>query len=142
MRQMVWMLIGLEAIFAFSYLGYIELPNVSTTTLHVLVIVAAMALGWRGSVPVACVFAATSMWDIQSRNMGLTQEFIAFMGLFGIVGIIIQWIYEYYTVLRIKMNQKLLEQSVKISIDPLTGVFSRFAYHEAMERSPSPLPAD
>ena len=323
MRQMVWMLIGLEAIFAFSYLGYIELPNVSTTTLHVLVIVAAMALGWRGSVPVVCVFVGTSMWvgsysdgqldrmfspfvsgnplgslalagarvlfalgsaglyalyfrkprkhpylgigavaaggtflhglcilgaflvafpgmretlmdDLFSypifrdwmsyavaaagcwcthwvlskekiqkylsvlcedsdpvqengvnrlllgaktgavitgilcilylrkvilgelelwgcplgtsvnRNITafLTQEFIAFMGLFGIVGIIIQWIYEYYTVLRIKMSQKLLEQSVKISIDPLTGVFSRFAYHEAMERSPSPLPED
>ena len=323
LRQMVWMLIGLEAVFAFSYLGYIELPDVSTTTLHVLVIVGAMALGWRGSVPVACVFVATSMWvgsysdgqldrmfspfvsgnplgslalagarvlfalgaagafalyfrkprkhpylgigviaagstflhglcilgafpvafpgiretlmeDLFSypmfrdwmsyavaavgcwcthwvlsqkkiqkylsvlcedpdpvqengvsrllvwakagalitgilcilylrkvilgelelrgcplvgtvnRNITafLTQEFIAFMGLFGIVGIIIQWIYEYYTVLRFKMNQKLLEQSVKISIDPLTGVFSRFAYHEAMEQTPTPLPED
>ena len=323
LRQMVWMLIGLEAVFAFSYLGYIELPDVSTTTLHVLVIVGAMVLGWQGSVPVACVFVATSMWvgsysdgqldrmfspfvsgnplgslalagarvlfalgsaglyglyfrkprkhpylgigavavactflhglcilaafpvafpgiretlmeDLFSypmfrdwmsyavavagcwgthwvlsqkkiqkylsvlcedpdpvqengvsrllvwakagalitgtlcilylrkvilgelelrgcplvgtvnRNITafLTQEFIAFMGLFGIVGIIIQWIYEYYTVLRIKMNRKLLEQSVKISIDPLTGVFSRFAYHEAMEQTPTPLPED
>lgn len=323
LRQMVWMLIGLEAVFAFSYLGYIELPDVSTTTLHVLVIVGAMVLGWQGSVPVACVFVATSMWvgsysdgqldrmfspfvsgnplgslalagarvlfalgsaglyglyfrksrkypylgigavavactflhglcilaafpvafpgiretlmeDLLSypmfrdwmsyavavagcwgthwvlsqkkiqkylsvlcedpdpvqengvnrllvwakvgalitgilcilylrkvilgelelrgcplvgtvnRNITafLTQEFIAFMGLFGIVGIIIQWIYEYYTVLRIKMNRKLLEQSVKISIDPLTGVFSRFAYHEAMEQTPTPLPED
>ena len=323
LRQMVWMLVGLEAVFAFSYLGYIELPDVSTTTLHVLVIVGAMALGWRGSVPVACVFAATSMWvgsysaseldrlfspfvsgnplgslalagarvlfalgsagafalyfrkprkhpylgigavaaactflhglcilaafpvafpgiretlmeDLFSypmfrdwmsyavavvgcwcthwvlskekiqkylrvlcedpdpvqenginrllvwaktgavitgilcilylrkvilgelelwncplgasvnRNITafLTQEFIALMGLFGIVGIIIQWIYEYYTVLRFKMNQKLLEQSVQISIDPLTGVFSRFAYHEAMEQTPTPLPED
>ena len=42
LRQMVWMLIGLEAIFAF-----------------------------------------------------LTQEYIAFINLFGIFGIIIQWIYEY-----------------------------------------------
>lgn len=85
LRQMVWMLIGLEAIFAF-----------------------------------------------------LTQEFIAFMGLFGIVGIIIQWIYEYYTVLRIKMNQKLLEQSVKISIAPLTGVFSPLPTTRPWSAPPAP----
>ncbi len=79
LRQMVWMLIGLEAVFAFSYLGYIELPNVSTTTLHVLVIVAAMALGWRGSVPVACVFAATSMWVGSYSDAQLDRMFSPFV---------------------------------------------------------------
>ena len=56
------MLMAWEAVFAFSYLGYIELPAISTTTLHILVIVAAMMLGAQGSVPVVCVFVVTSMW--------------------------------------------------------------------------------
>ena len=62
LQEIILMLMAWEAVFAFSYLGYIELPVVSTTTLHILVIVAAMMLGAEGSVPVVCVFAATSMW--------------------------------------------------------------------------------
>ena len=62
LQEIILMLMAWEAVFAFSYLGYIELPAISTTTLHILVIVAAMMLGAQGSVPVACVFAATSMW--------------------------------------------------------------------------------
>ena len=33
-REIILILMALEAIFAFSYLGYIELDVVSTTTLH------------------------------------------------------------------------------------------------------------
>ena len=61
-QEIILVLMAWEAVFAFSYLGYIELPAISTTTLHILVIVAAMILGAEGSVPVVCVFAATSMW--------------------------------------------------------------------------------
>ena len=60
----------------------------------------------------------------------LFQELIALISLFGILIIIIEWIYEFYTIQSIKMRDKLYEQSVKISIDPLTGVYSRFAYNE------------
>lgn len=63
-------------------------------------------------------------------NALLSQELIAFISLFGILIIIIQWIYEFYTIQSIKMRDKLYEQSVKISVDPLTGVYSRFAYNE------------
>lgn len=59
-------------------------------------------------------------------NALLSQELIAFISLFGILIIIIQWIYEFYTIQSIKMRDKLYEQSVKISVDPLTGVYSRF----------------
>ena len=45
LQEIILMLMALEAVFAFSYLGYIELPAISTTTLHILVIVAAMMLG-------------------------------------------------------------------------------------------------
>lgn len=62
LQEIILMLMAWEAVFAFSYLGYIELPAISTTPLHVLVIVSAMMLGPQGSVAVACVFAATSMW--------------------------------------------------------------------------------
>lgn len=62
LQEIILMLMAWEAVFAFSYLGYIELPAISTTTLHILVIVAAMMLGAQGSVPVVCVFVITSMW--------------------------------------------------------------------------------
>lgn len=48
LQEIILMLMAWEAVFAFSYLGYIELPAISTTTLHILVIVAAMMLGARG----------------------------------------------------------------------------------------------
>ncbi len=50
---------ALEVVFAFSYLGYIQLPAIPTTTLHILVIVAA----WSGtkvgtlSISSGCAFA-------------------------------------------------------------------------------------
>ena len=62
LQEIILMLMAWEAVFAFSYLGYIELPAISTTTLHILVIVAAMMLGAQGSVPMVCVFVVTSMW--------------------------------------------------------------------------------
>lgn len=61
-REIVLVLMALEAIFAFSYLGYIDFSMISSTTLHILVIVAAMIFGIEGSVPVMCVFALTSIW--------------------------------------------------------------------------------
>lgn len=48
LQEIILMLMAWEAVFAFSYLGYIELPAISTTTLHILVIVAAMMLGGTG----------------------------------------------------------------------------------------------
>lgn len=78
-QEIVFVLMALEAIFAFSYLGYIELPMLSTTTLHVLVIVAAMILGTEGSVPVVCVFALTSMWIASYATSPLDQLFSPFV---------------------------------------------------------------
>ena len=60
LQEIILMLMALEAVFAFSYLGYIELPAISTTTLHILVIVAA----WSGtkvkalSISAGCAFAS------------------------------------------------------------------------------------
>ena len=323
LQEIILMLMAWEAVFAFSYLGYIELPVVSTTTLHILVIVAAMMLGAEGSVPVACVFAATSMWvgsyslspldrmfspfvsgtpfgsvmlaaarvlfavgagwlfdlyfrkphrhtylgigaiaaastllhglcvfaalswgfprlrpmilenlfsypifrdwlsyvlamvaccgihwvlsrksmknrllelcdcppamqesgnrkrlaysetvavavgilcilflrkaifkelylqDIavseslhQNITAFLLQALVALMALFGVVSILLQWIYEYYTAQQLRMDKKLMEQRMKSSVDALTGVFSRLAYHECLEQYADSVPAD
>ena len=323
LQEIILMLMAWEAVFAFSYLGYIELPAISTTTLHILVIVAAMMLGAQGSVPVACVFAATSMWvgtyslsqldrifspfasgmplgsillvfarvlfaagagwlfDLSFRKprrhvyLGiagiaaastflhglcvfaalycgfpmlrqmilenlfsypvfrdwlsyalaiiaccgihwilsrksvknrlsalcdcppamqesgnrkrliyseaaavvvgilcilflrkaifkelylqgidaseslrqnisafLLQALVALLALFGVVSILLQWIYEYYTAQQLRMEKKLMEQRMKSSVDPLTGVFSRLAYHESLEQYASSVPAD
>lgn len=322
-REIVFVLMALEAIFAFSYLGYIELPMLSTTTLHILVIVAAMILGTEGSVPVVCVFALTSMWIASYAASPLDQTFsplvsgtlvgslmlaaarvlfavlaswsfgayfrkprrhiylgiavlaildtilhgllvlgtyyiffpeiyremvtymrllplfrdwlsylfaaaaccgvhsilskqkvreylaslcenvepaqensyqkvlagakigagiigalcvlylrrrifsellaqdvvlpgtvylnitaflvqllVAFVCLFGIVSVVVRWINEFYTIRQKKLDEKLNEQSVKISIDALTGVFSRMAYHEAIESYAEHIPED
>ena len=323
LKEIILMLMAWEAVFAFSYLGYIELPAISTTTLHVLVIVSAMMLGPRGSVPVACVFAATSMWvgtyslspldrvfspfasgmplgsillafarvlfaagagwlfdlsfrkprrhvylgiagvaaastflhglcvfaalccgfpmlrqmilenlfsypvfrdwlsyllamvaccgvhwilsresvknrlsalcdcpaamqesgnrkllfysgtaavvvgilcilflrkaifkelylqgiDVgedlhQNITVFLLQALVALLALFGIVSILLQWIYEYYTAQQLRMDKKLMEQRMKSSVDPLTGVFSRLAYHECLGQYADAVPAD
>ena len=322
-QEIILVLMAWEAVFAFSYLGYIELPAISTTTLHILVIVAAMILGAEGSVPVACVFAATSMWigsytpaqldrlfspfvsgmplgsmmlafarvlfaagagwlfdlyfrkprryvylgiagiaaastflhglcifgalycffpmlrqmilenlfsypmfrdwlsyalamisccgvhavlsresvkahlselcdcprPVQKRGhrkllfysetvavtagilcflflrkvifkelrlqgvigseelyrnitVFLLQAMAALMALFCIVSILLQWIYEYYTAQRLLLDKKLMEQRMKSSVDALTGVFSRLAYHEFLEQYTATVPAD
>ena len=64
-----------ETVFAFSYLGYIQYWNVSTTSIHVLVIVAAMILGARGSIPVVCVFVGSSMWIGTCATVDLDKLF-------------------------------------------------------------------
>ena len=40
------------------------------------------------------------------------------------------------------MNKKLMEQRMKSSVDVLTGVFSRLAYHECLEQYADSVPAD
>ena len=318
LQEIILMLMAWEAVFAFSYLGYIELPAISTTTLHILVIVAAMMLGAQGSVPVACVFAVTSMWigtyslsqldrvfspfasgmplgsilllfarvlfaagagwlfDLSFRKprryvyLGiggiaaastllhglcvfaalycgfpmlrqtilenlfsypvfrdwlsyvlaiiaccgvhwilsrksvknrlsqlcdcppamqefgnrkrliysetaavavgilrkaifkelylqgidvseslhhnitafLLQALVALLALFCVVSILLQWIYDYYTAQQLRMDKKLMEQRMKSSVDALTGVFSRLAYHECLEQYADSVPAD
>lgn len=322
-REIVLVLMALEAIFAFSYLGYIDFSMISSTTLHILVIVAAMIFGIEGSVPVMCVFALTSIWlasfatatldllyspivsgvpirslmfvvarilfaivaslifgiyfrkprkhiyigiallamlntflygaimfvpyalffptifhelilnwsalpvfrdwlsyvlaaaaccfvhyflskqkvrdylsylcenceveeskdykrvfryakfgaliigilcimylrkrilvELTSQGVTVTgtldlnlanflvQLLCALVCLFEIVSVIVRWINEYYTMQQVKMDKKLNEQSVKISIDPLTGVFSRFAYNDVMESYDNQAPED
>lgn len=322
-REMVLVLMALEAIFAFSYLGYIDFSMISSTTLHILVIVASMIFGIEGSVPVMCVFALTSIWlasfatatldllyspivsgvpirslmfvvarilfaivaslifgiyfrkprkhiyigiallamlntflygaimfvpyalffptifhelilnwsalpvfrdwlsyvlaaaaccfvhyflskqkvknylsylcenceveeskdykrvfryakfgaliigilcvmylrkrilvELMSQGVAVTgildlnianflvQLLCALVCLFEIVSVIVRWINEYYTMQQVKMDEKLNEQSVKISIDPLTGVFSRFAYNDMMESYNNQAPED
>lgn len=322
-REIVLVLMALEAIFAFSYLGYIDFSMISSTTLHILVIVAAMIFGIEGSVPVMCVFALTSIWlasfatatldllyspivsgvpirslmfvvarilfaivaglifgiyfrkprkhiyigiallamlntflygaimfvpyalffptifhelilnwsalpvfrdwlsyvlaaaaccfvhyflskqkvknylsylcenceveeskdykrvfryakfgaliigilcimylrkrilvELMSQGVAVTgtldlnianflvQLLCALVCLFEIVSVIVRWINEYYTMQQVKMDEKLNEQSVKISIDPLTGVFSRFAYNDVMESYDNQAPED
>lgn len=322
-REIVLVLMALEAIFAFSYLGYIDFSMISSTTLHILVIVASMIFGIEGSVPVMCVFALTSIWlasfatatldllyspivsgvpirslmfvvarilfaivaslifgiyfrkprkhiyigiallamlntflygaimfvpyalffptifhelilnwsalpvfrdwlsyvlaaaaccfvhyflskqkvknylsylcenceveeskdykrvfcyakfgaliigilcvmylrkrilvELMSQGVAVTgtldlnianflvQLLCALVCLFEIVSVIVCWINEYYTMQQVKMDEKLNEQSVKISIDPLTGVFSRFAYNDVMESYDNQAPED
>ena len=40
------------------------------------------------------------------------------------------------------MDKKLMEQHMKSSVDVLTGVFSRLAYHECLEQYADSVPAD
>lgn len=78
-REIILILMALEAIFAFSYLGYVELDVVSTSTLHILVIVGAMTLGISASVPIALVFALSSMWIGTYSTAPLDQLFSPFV---------------------------------------------------------------
>ena len=78
----------------------------------------------------------------QNITAFLLQTLVALLALFSVVSVLIQWIYEYYTAQRIRMNKKLMEQRMKSSVDVLTGVFSRLAYHEYLEQYADSVPAD
>ena len=85
--------------------------------------------------------AVTGTLDLNIANF-LVQLLCALVCLFEIVSVIVRWINEYYTMQQVKMDEKLNEQSVKISIDPLTGAFSRFAYNDMMESYNNQAPED
>ena len=78
----------------------------------------------------------------QNISAFLLQALVALLALFGVVSILLQWIYEYYTAQQLRMEKKLMEQRMKSSVDPLTGVFSRLAYHESLEQYAPSVPAD
>ena len=61
-REMLVLLMSAEALLAFSYLGFIVVPPVSLTTMHILVIAAALILGTRASLAVCSVFILTAVW--------------------------------------------------------------------------------
>ena len=64
-------LVCLEIVISFSYLGYLQIAPISVTTLHILVIVAAMLFGPLDAVIVSLVFAMTSMWKATSTSTEL-----------------------------------------------------------------------
>lgn len=59
----VLIFINLELVLAFSSLGYIAMPPISITTLHVPVIIAAMSLGPVAGGLVGFAFGISSMWQ-------------------------------------------------------------------------------
>ena len=61
--EILLIMMSLELILAFSYLGFIIVPPISLTTMHILVIVASMILGTKEGIAVAMIFALTSMWQ-------------------------------------------------------------------------------
>lgn len=79
MSEIIFIFTALELIFAFSYLGYMDFHSVSTTTLHVLVIVAAMVFGVQGAIPVAIIFALSSMWAAITATNPADQIFSPFI---------------------------------------------------------------
>ena len=62
-REIFLILIAAEAFLAFSYLGFIIVPPVSMTTMHILVIAAALVLGVKASLAVALIFILSSVWQ-------------------------------------------------------------------------------
>ena len=78
----------------------------------------------------------------QNITVFLLQALVALLALFGVVNILLQWIYDYYTAQQLRMDKKLMEQRMKSSVDPLTGVFSRLAYHECLGQYADAVPAD
>lgn len=66
--ELLLMLLCLELIVAFSSFGYINISPISMTTLHILVIVAAMYFGPWDAMAVAIVFAGTSIWTASVKS--------------------------------------------------------------------------
>ena len=61
-REMTALMCCAEMVLAFSYLGYLAVPPISVTTMHIFVIVAALFFGPLDASAVACIFALSSMW--------------------------------------------------------------------------------
>lgn len=78
-HEIVFVLMALETIFAFSYLGYIDFFTISSNTLHILIIAAAMIMGARGSVAVALTFVFTAMWIGSYSDLPFEQLFYPFV---------------------------------------------------------------
>ena len=55
-------MVALETVLAFSSIGFINIPPVSITTLHIPVLLAALFFGKKGGTIVGAVFGLTSMW--------------------------------------------------------------------------------
>ena len=55
-------LVACEFVLSFSFLGYINIPPISITTLHILVLVAALYLGKSAGALVGLAFGLSSMW--------------------------------------------------------------------------------
>ena len=70
--ELLLLLVSIEIVLAFSYLGFIELPPISVATMHIIVIVAAMYFGPWEAVVVSLVFSITSIWKatVTSTELG------------------------------------------------------------------------
>ncbi|HUM84270.1 MAG TPA: ECF transporter S component [Lachnospiraceae bacterium] len=55
-------LVACEFVLAFSFFGYINFPHISVTTLHIVVLIAALYLGKTAGAAVGAAFGLSSMW--------------------------------------------------------------------------------
>jgi uncharacterized membrane protein len=65
-KRLYWsglcVLVALELVLAFSTIGFINIPPISVTTLHIPVLIGAFYFGRKGGTLLGAVFGLVSMW--------------------------------------------------------------------------------
>ena len=80
------MFLAIELILLFTPLGFIKLPGLSITLMHIPVIAAAILLGWKAGAGLGLVFGICSVWN-STMNPGLTAFiFSPFVTVAGVSG--------------------------------------------------------
>lgn len=80
------MFIAIELVLLLTPLGYIRLPGLSITLMHIPVIAAGILLGWKYGAGLGLIFGLTSVWNA-TMQPGITSfVFSPFVTIAGISG--------------------------------------------------------
>lgn len=87
-RQMALfsMFIAIELVLLLTPLGYIRLPGLAITLMHIPVIAAGILLGWKYGAALGLVFGLTSVWNATMQPSLTSFVFSPFVTIAGVSG--------------------------------------------------------
>ncbi|WP_347296649.1 ECF transporter S component [Ileibacterium valens] len=116
------MFLAIELMLVLTPIGYIRLPGLSITMMHIPVIAAGILLGWKYGAALGLVFGLTSIWNATMQPGPTSFVFSPFVTIAGIsgnwtsliialvprilLGAIAGWLFEAF-VIKAKMNTPL-----------------------------------
>ena len=73
-RYVLWMLLAVELLMSFSFLGYFHVPPISVTTAYIPVLLAGALTGPLEAAAVGAVFGLASMWKASASYVMATDQ--------------------------------------------------------------------
>lgn len=80
------MFLAIELVLVLTPIGYIRLPGLAITTMHIPVIAAGILLGWKYGAALGLVFGLTSVWNATMQPSLTSFVFSPFVTIAGISG--------------------------------------------------------